>query len=89
MAGLVAWLFTVVLMMAWIAMSSPIWFTCAIFGWKKQAQAVAVGPMRTIQRSLERACGEIHRALWEQLGWWTLAVYGGVLVILAIIGASR
>lgn len=86
MAHLVAWVVVLPVAIAWFAVSSALWTSFALLGWKRSARAVGAGPIVPLERAVARALESVHEALWGVIGAWTLAVYAAIVVLLGIIG---
>ncbi len=86
MAHLIAWIIVLPVAIAWFAAASALWFSFVILGWRRQARMIGAGPIVPLERTVARALESIDRMLWAWIGSWTIAVYGAIVVLLAVIG---
>ncbi len=74
-----------VLSIAWIMMTSSVWFSLHILGWRGEARWVAIGPIFWSCRAIGRGARALHRALWDRIGGWVFVFYAAIFVLLVIV----
>lgn len=85
MAALIAWIVTLNFMVAWVAVTSPLWLVLWVFNAPKEARAVAFGPMLPIQAGLQNLFCSANGALRASIGRWRFLFYAVVFVLLVFL----
>lgn len=87
MAHMIAWVVISPFAFAWLLVSSSLWVSFLILGWRNAAHAVAVRPILACEEWAAHRLTELHQLLWLQIGPWTIAVYAAIVLVLVYIGS--